>query len=101
MLAGGLLTLRFMAYRIPLSYQLDYEEGNILNAAVRILHGQSIYPPPSDSLYVFNPYGPVFCGLVALIAKYFGAEFTYLRLPIRVLCATSTRYWLRSCYKWS
>jgi hypothetical protein len=80
MLAGGLLTLRFIAYRILLPYQLDYEEGNILNAAVRILHGQSIYPPPSDSLYVFNPYGPVFYGAVSLIAKYFGAEFTYLRL---------------------
>ena len=34
--------------RASLPYQLDYEEGNILNAAVRIVRGMTIYPPKRE-----------------------------------------------------
>ena len=43
--------------RVP--YQLDYEEGNILNAAVRINAGLTPYPPPQSWPVVLNSYGPI------------------------------------------
>jgi len=40
-------------------YQFDYEEGNILNAAVRINAGLTPYAAPHSWPVVLNPYGPV------------------------------------------
>jgi hypothetical protein len=79
---GLFLSLWLAAHRVALPYQLDYEEGNILNAAVLIRQGGTPYPPPSDSLCVFNPYGPVFYYSVAVLVKWFGVDFTYPRLLV-------------------
>jgi hypothetical protein len=40
-------------------FQIDYEEGNILNAGNRLINGQSPYPDPQAFPYIINPYGPV------------------------------------------
>jgi len=43
--------------RVP--YQFDYEEGNILNTAVRLNAGLTPYPPPGSWPVVLNCYGPI------------------------------------------
>src|SRR6202045_4532307 len=40
-------------------YQFDYEEGNVLNAAVRINAGLTPYPAPPSWPVVLNSYGPI------------------------------------------
>ncbi len=40
-------------------YQFDYEEGNVLNAAVRINAGLTPYPAPHTWPVVLNSYGPI------------------------------------------
>ena len=40
-------------------YQFDYEEGNVLNAAVRIIAGLTPYPVPQSWPIVLNSYGPI------------------------------------------
>ena len=51
------MTNSFRLARQP--YQLDYEEGNVLNAAVRINAGLTPYATPGSWPVVLNPYGPV------------------------------------------
>jgi hypothetical protein len=52
-----------------LPFEINYEEGNILNAAVRIVSGLTPYPDPHAFPNVLNPYGPVFYYLVAIIVR--------------------------------
>lgn len=40
-------------------YQFDYEEGNVLNSAVRINAGLTPYPAPQSWPVVLNSYGPI------------------------------------------
>ncbi|HVB34781.1 MAG TPA: hypothetical protein VNJ52_10475 [Patescibacteria group bacterium] len=83
---GLLDTLRFAVYYIPLRFAVNFEEGNVLNAALRITHGQSPYPPVGGLPYVVNPYGPVFYYAVAPLVKWFGLSFTAPRLLIFACC---------------
>ena len=71
------------ALRAPV--QLDYEEGNILNAGLRIVGGLTPYPDPHGWPVVLNPYGPLSYLLVAALVKTFGVSFTAPRVVI-VLC---------------
>ena len=71
--------------RATLPYQIDYEEGNILNAAVRITHGLSPYPNPHALPSIINPYGPVLYLVEALLVKLFGVVF----MPGRILVIVS------------
>lgn len=66
--------------RIP--FELDYEEGNILNAGVRLSHGLSPYPDPTAFPYVINPYGPVGYLLTAASIRMFGISFFAPRLLV-------------------
>lgn len=66
--------------RIPI--ELDYEEGNILNAGVRISHGLSPYPDPAAFPYVLNPYGPVGYFLAAASVRAFGISLVAPRLLV-------------------
>lgn len=62
LIATGLLLvvrLYFAYQRACLPFELDYEEGNVLNAGVRLLQHQTPYPHPGSFPYVVNPYGPV------------------------------------------
>jgi hypothetical protein len=77
---GCIGTLGFAAALIPQSFELNFEEGNDLYAALRILHGQTPYPPVGGLPYVINPYGPVFYYSLAPVVKPFGASFIAPRL---------------------
>jgi hypothetical protein len=81
---GILLAIRlYFAYkRTLIPFEIDYEEGNILNAAVRILHGQTPYPTPGSFPYVLNPYGPVGYLVAALGVRIFGISLLGPRLLV-------------------
>jgi hypothetical protein len=81
-IAGFVDTLRFAAYFIPLHFSVNFEEGNILNAALRITHGLTPYPPVGGLPYVVNPYGPVFYYAVAPLVKLFGVSFAAPRFLV-------------------
>jgi 4-amino-4-deoxy-L-arabinose transferase-like glycosyltransferase len=67
---------------VGLPFQVDYEEGNILNALARITHGLTPYPDPHAIPNILNPYGPVAYYLLAIPAKLFGVSFLWPRLVI-------------------
>ncbi len=67
---------------ITAPFQFDYEEGNILNALVRVSHGLTPYPDPHGFPNVLNPYGPVAYYLLAVPVKLFGVTFAGPRLVI-------------------
>ena len=77
--AAAALTLFHAATEARLPFQLDYEEGNILNTAVRVDAGQSPYPDPQAFPNALNPYGPVGYGLAALCVRMGGTSFTLPR----------------------
>jgi hypothetical protein len=77
--------LMTVVQRAGLPYQLDYEEGNILNAAVRLTRGLSPYPNPHLLPSVINPYGPVLYLIEAALVKVFGVTF----FPGRILVILS------------
>ncbi len=81
-LVGVLDTLRFAVYYIPFRFDLNFEEGNQLLAALRIAHGQSPYPPVGGLPYIVNPYGPVFYYADSVLAKWFGASLVAPRLLV-------------------
>jgi len=80
--AGSLMALRVAIHQFAVSYQLNYEEGNILNSAVRIIHGANPYPAVQPPVYVFNTYGPVVYYLIAPLVKLFGPSFEYPRMLV-------------------
>ena len=79
---GAALTLRLAIHQLPIPYQLNYEEGNVLNAAVRITQGANPYPAVRPPIFIFNSYGPVAYYLIAPLVKHFGPVFLYPRLII-------------------
>src|SRR6478752_3622580 len=57
--------------RLPIAgaFQYDYEEGNILNALLRITHGATPYPDPHALPNIINPYGPAAYYLLVIPVK--------------------------------
>ena len=84
LIAIALWRIALFAARVPIAapFQYDYEEGNILNAISRILHGATPYPAPHAIPSILNPYGPAAYYPVAFPAKIFGIAFLYPRLMI-------------------
>lgn len=74
---------RFFA-ELPIAapFQHDYEEGNILNALLRITQGLTPYPDPHALPNILNPYGPVAYYLLVIPVKLFGVAFVYPRAMI-------------------
>src|SRR4051812_15006781 len=72
----------FSTLPIRAPFQYDYEEGNILNALVRITQGATPYPDPHALPNVINPYGPVAYYLLVIPVKAFGLGFVYPRAMI-------------------
>lgn len=68
--------------RSAIPYQLDYEEGNILNAGLRIIQGLTPYPDPHVFPNALNPYGPLPYLAVALVVKLAGVSFLWPRLLV-------------------
>ncbi len=79
-----ILRASLLPQHLTLPFQVDYEEGNILNALVRIVHGQTPYPDPHAIPNVLNPYGPAAYYLLAIPVKLFGVSFFWPRLAILV-----------------
>jgi hypothetical protein len=79
---GCLATLWLAAQRIRLPFAVNFEEGNVLNAALRITRGGTPYPPVGNPPYVVSPYGPVFYYAAAPLVKWFGVNFTAPRLLV-------------------
>ena len=101
--AAALLTIWHAASEARLPFQLDYEEGNILNAGVRIDAGQTAYPDPAAYPNVLDPYGPVGYYLVAECVRLDGLSFTLARMVmlgcgvlIAVLLVLLVREWTGS-----
>jgi hypothetical protein len=69
-----------------LPYEMNYEEGNILNSALRILHGLSPYPDPHVFPNALNPYGPIFYYLIAVVVRFGGVQLFFPRVVV-MLCA--------------
>ena len=81
-IAGALASVVNGLRELQLPVQSNYEEGNVLNAAVRITHGLTPYPDPRAYPNVLNPYGPVPYYLMAIPVKFWGLSFTVPRLLI-------------------
>jgi hypothetical protein len=101
--AAALLTLWHAAAETRLPFQLDYEEGNILNAAVRLDAGHSAYPDPRVYPNALDPYGPVGYWLAAVCVRLGGLSFTLPRVlmlacgvAIALLLVVLTRNWTGS-----
>ncbi len=84
-----LIGLACLAIRLAYSYeraafpfQVDYEEGNILNAASRIVHRLTPYPASGSFPYTLNCYGPVGYFLSAVGVKIFGLSLFGPRLLV-------------------
>jgi len=56
-------------------YQFDYEEGNVLNAAVRINAGLTPYTAPHTWPVVLNSYGPIPYHIAAALIRSHEPEF--------------------------
>lgn len=63
-------------------FQFDYEEGNILNALLRITQGATPYPDPHAFPNIINPYGPAAYYLLVIPVRLFGPAFVYPRMMI-------------------
>lgn len=86
----GVFAVAHNAHRARIFHQLDYEEGNILNTAVRINHGLTPYPDPHQWPVVINPYGPLPYYLVAGVVHFSGPSFGPPRdliITAAVICA--------------
>jgi hypothetical protein len=85
LLACALFALILAAKTARLPMQFDYEEGNILNAGVRITEGLTPYPAAGSWPIVLNPYGPIPYLLTAVWVKWFGISFFAPRM-VSIVC---------------
>ena len=79
---GCMVTFLHVALRVPLPYQLDFGEGPLLGAAVRVAQGLGAYPPATQLPYVISLYGPLPYYIAGLCVKLFGVSFTAPRLLV-------------------
>jgi hypothetical protein len=81
-LSGCVATLLRAALEVPLPYELEFGEGPLLGAAVRVAQGLGAYPPATQLPYVISPYGPLPYYLAGLCVKLFGVSFTAPRVLV-------------------
>jgi hypothetical protein len=66
---------------VGFNYPLDYGEGPLLNQALRIINGESLYPANiSSPPYLISNYPPVYVMINAFFAWLFGPDLLYGRL---------------------
>lgn len=85
LLGCALFALIYAAKIAHMRMQFDYEEGNILNAGLRITEGQTPYPAPDGWPVIINPYGPIPYLVTAALVKWFGIGFFAPRM-VSLLC---------------
>ena len=86
LLACAIFSLGYAVKTARMPMQFDYEEGNILNAGLRITQGQTPYPAADGWPVVINPYGPIPYLLTGALIKLFGIGFLAPRV-VSILCA--------------
>ena len=79
-------------------FQFDYEEGNVLNAALRIRAGLTPYPPPGSWPVVINCYGPIPYYLTAALIQpsrlsFFGPRAAILAAAVVVAVEIALLVW--------
>ena len=70
--------------RIHAPYQMDYAEGTILNTALRLSQGGSLYQPIQTLPYHLDPYPPFIYKLVSVLIVRYGLDFYYPRLIVMI-----------------
>jgi hypothetical protein len=80
LLLGIRIYFAYCRARVP--FEIDYEEGNVLNAGLSVLRGQTPYPLASHFPYVINPYGPLGYLATALGLRMFGISLFGPRLLV-------------------
>jgi hypothetical protein len=98
---GCLATLWFAAARVRVPFAVNFEEGNILNAALRITRGATPYPPVGNPPYVVSPYGPVFYYAAAPLVAWFGTGFTASRLLVLASGVLATLFLVLLLARWT
>jgi hypothetical protein len=78
-LLSSIAAIQFAIGRTRLPYEIDYEEGNILNAGLELAHGGTPYPDP-HVLPVLNAYTPLTYALVAYCVRQAGVQFALPRM---------------------
>ncbi len=68
--------------RATIPFEMNYGEGNVLSAGVRVLSGSTPYPDPATFPYALNPYGPVGYLLTAVGLRVFGVSLFGPRLLV-------------------
>jgi hypothetical protein len=77
---GCLTSLKNVWGLVSLPYQLNFAEGVDLSGALRVLQGQTLYPPSHAFPVIIYQYGPVYYYVAAWLLKWFGVAFAPLRL---------------------
>jgi len=91
---AALSTLALLVYvalalmRCVHPFELEWQEGGVLQEVRRVLAGQRLYEQPSFEYMAF-PYTPLFVWLGALSSKVFGTGFVALRLVSILASAAS------------
>jgi hypothetical protein len=71
----------FLGRTTSYPHALDYGEGPLLDQAVRLAHGESIYRiPGAQPPWTVSNYPPVYLGIEAALAAVFGPAYWYGRL---------------------
>ncbi len=92
-IAGSLYCLLFLIAslsRLLYPYELEWNEGAVLDHAIRILEGKQLYAPPSLDFAAFV-YTPFYYVVVALIIKFGGIGLWAGRL-VSILATLSAAY---------
>ncbi len=81
MMVVQVLLFALRAYRtLSFPYQIDYGEGPILQIAMRVAQGETMYPPVNRPPYAIASYEPLYYLLCALGVKLLGPGFLFGRL---------------------
>ena len=91
---------------IAFPYQLDYGEGPILEIALRVAHGEPLYPPINQPPYVIASYEPVYYLLSALGVWIWGPNYWFGRLvslvsALAIAACVGLIVWRRSGHRFA
>jgi hypothetical protein len=98
---AALLCFQQAVRQAQLPFQLDYEEGNVLNAGVRITQGLTPYPDPHLYPSVLNPYGPIGYLLVAQCVRLGGIRFVLPRFVMLAFALAIVLLLFRIIREWT
>ena len=90
--------------RLLVPFEINYSEGLLLSAAVRVLDGETPYPEPASFPYPFNLFGPTGYLLIAAAIKVLGLSLFGPRPVVqngnrgRRIETTVTFWWIASAW---